>query len=109
MISALCAPDAAGIKRLRDICDRLKQKAPNCIAVLGMAEPGDEKASLVVALGPQAPQKLKAGEVVQAIAPLIEGRGGGKPDFAQAGGTKPAGLKEALEKGSQLILSKLQG
>jgi len=109
-VVALCEPDSQGAKKLRDLSDKFKQKAPDCVVLLGMKEPavdGVEKASLLVAVGPQAPKGISAGELIKEMAPLIEGRGGGKPDLAQAGGTKPAMLKEALEKGLNLLKSKL--
>ncbi len=97
LVSGICAPDAQGIKRLRELADRIKQKAPDCILVLGIKDPSEPKASLLVAVGPQAPQGLSANDLLQAIAPKIEGRGGGKADLAQAGGTRPQGLEEALQ------------
>ncbi|HUP56383.1 MAG TPA: alanine--tRNA ligase, partial [Bdellovibrionota bacterium] len=100
LVAAIAAPDASGIKKLRDLCDRIKQKAPNSIIVLGMKEPGGEKASLIVAVGPQGPKKASAADLLKELAPLIDGRGGGKPDLAQAGGTKPDGLPQAIERAS---------
>jgi alanyl-tRNA synthetase len=103
LVASLCAPDAEGIKRLRDLSDRLKQKAPDAVIVLGMKDPGSEKASLLVAVGPQAPKSMNANELLKTLAPLIEGRGGGKPDLAQAGGTKAAGLEAALTRALSLV------
>ena len=48
-----------------------------------------------------------AGNVVKAMAPLVKGGGGGRPDFAQAGGKDPAGIPAALEKGVALLKSSL--
>ena len=106
IVSALCQPDAQGIKRLRDLSDRIKQKAPQSMIILGMKDPEGSKASLLVAIGPQAPKGISANELLQVIAPLIEGRGGGKPDLAQAGGTRPEGLQEALEKAKAWVQAK---
>ena len=103
IVSSLCAPDAQGIKRLRDLSDRIKQKAPDSIVVLGMKDPDSEKASLLIAVGPKAPSKLNANEILKQIAPLIDGKGGGKPDLAQAGGTKASGLRPALEEAKRII------
>jgi alanyl-tRNA synthetase len=91
------------MKRLRDLSDVLKQKAPNSIIVLGMKDPEAEKASIVVALGPNAPKKITASDLLKGIAPFIDGKGGGKPDFAQAGGTKPAGLADAYKQAASLV------
>lgn len=108
VVSAVCAPDTQGIKRLRDLSDRIKQKAPNAVVVLGMKDPDAEKASLLVALGPEVPKSLSASELLKELAPHIEGRGGGKPDLAQAGGTKPSGLPAAIQQSLSVISKKLE-
>jgi len=107
VVSSLCAPTAEGMKRLRDLAERLKQKSPDSVVVLGMKDPDGAKVSLLVAVGPQAPKTVSASEILKEISPLIDGKGGGKPDMAQAGGTKPAGLEQALHAASELILKKL--
>jgi alanyl-tRNA synthetase len=107
IVSAVCAPDAQGMKRLRDIADMLKQKAPASILALGMKDPAAEKAHLVIAIGPKAPAGLSANDLLKEVAPLIEGKGGGKADFAQAGGVKPAGLQDALNQFQASVLKKL--
>jgi alanyl-tRNA synthetase len=96
VVMSLCAPDAQGVKRLRDLSDLIKQKASDSVIVLGMKDPQSEKASLLVAVGPGAPQAIRASDLLKTIAPFIDGRGGGKPDLAQAGGTRAEGLPEAL-------------
>ena len=63
-----------------------------------MKDPGAEKASLIIATGPQAPKSASASELLKELAPLIDGKGGGKPDLAQAGGTKAAGLPQAIDR-----------
>ncbi len=103
VVTGVCATNPEGIKRLRDIADKIKQKSPGVIAVLGMIEDGGQKASIIAALGPQAPKKIGAGDIIKEIAPLIDGRGGGKPDFAQAGGTKTTGLAQAIEAAGSMI------
>ncbi|MGK5086641.1 alanine--tRNA ligase [Bdellovibrionota bacterium FG-2] len=103
IVVGVCATNSEGIKRLRDIADKLKQKSPGVIAVLGMIEDGGQKVSIIAALGPQAPKKVGAGDIIKEVAPLIDGRGGGKPDFAQAGGTKISGLAQAIEAASSMI------
>jgi alanyl-tRNA synthetase len=106
LVSGICTPDTQGIKRLRELCDRIKQKAPECVLVLGMKDPVEPKASILVAVGPQAPKGMSANELLQSILPQIEGRGGGKPDLAQAGGTRPEGLSEALKLAKQWVASR---
>jgi alanyl-tRNA synthetase len=108
LITHLVAPDAQGVKKLRDLAEMFKQKAPGAVVVLGMKDPYSEKASLIIAVGPQAPKSLSASDLLKELAPLIEGRGGGKPDLAQAGGTKPSALPEALTLAVQLVTKRLQ-
>ncbi len=103
LIAAVCAPDATGVKRLRDIADRVKQKAPDAVAVLGIIDPSADKPSLLIAVGPQASKDYNANQILQQLVSLIDGRGGGKPDLAQAGGTKSGGLKAAIEKARQVL------
>jgi alanyl-tRNA synthetase len=107
MITAEAAANPQGLKHLRDLSDRLKQKAANSVVVLGMKDPENGKVFLIVAIGPQAPKGLHANELLQKIAPLIEGKGGGKPDFAQAGGTNAAKIPEALHKAEEWIQNKI--
>jgi alanyl-tRNA synthetase len=107
LVTAICVPDSQGVKRLRDISDKIKQKSPESVAILGMKDPENGRASLLVAVGPKAPKGLNANELLQSIAPLIEGRGGGKPDLAQAGGAKADGLPEALTQAKTWLEKKL--
>jgi alanyl-tRNA synthetase len=68
-----------------------------------MKDPAGDKAYLLVAVGPKAPKTLNSNEILQKIAPAIGGRGGGKADMAQAGGTNPAGLETALEQARTIV------
>jgi alanyl-tRNA synthetase len=54
-------------------------------------------------------KKLKAGDIVKQIAPIVDGGGGGKPQLAQAGGKNPARIDEALAKATELIRTTLSG
>lgn len=83
------AKDAGALRSLADIW---KQKNSSDVLVL-VAQIG-EKANLLVA---SQNGDIKAGNLVKALAPFIDGRGGGKPDMAMAGGTNPAGIAELLE------------
>lgn len=100
-VSGMLAMDAQGVKKLREMAEVLKNKAPDAVIVLGMKD-GD-KANLIVACGATAQKSVNASEVLKQLAPLIEGRGGGKPDFAQAGGTKAAGLNDAMKTAESLV------
>ena len=55
------------------------------------------KAFVLVAKGKNAPKDFKSGNLIKELAPFIDGRGGGKPDMAQAGGTKLEGIAELLK------------
>jgi alanyl-tRNA synthetase len=101
-----CPPDSKGVKTLRELADNIRQKAPDVLVVLGMKQPETEKVMLLVAKGSEVPGAVKAGDVVSKLAPKIEGRGGGKPDMAQAGGTKLDGLKDAFSS-VEAVLSEL--
>ena len=103
LVASLCAADAQGVKRLRDLSDMIKQKVPEAVIVLGMKDPETDKASLLVAVGPKAPKTLNANELLKQLAPFIDGRGGGKPDMAQAGGTKASGLPDAIKAAHKVI------
>ena len=85
----VAAKDAGSLRSLADIW---KQKNSSDVLVL-VAQIG-EKANLLVA---SQSGDVKSGNLVQALAPFIDGRGGGKPDMAMAGGTNPAGITELLE------------
>ncbi len=86
---------------LRDLADSLKQKMGSGIVVLGAADGG--KVYLVVSVTKDLTSKVQARAVIQELAPIVGGGGGGRPDFAQAGGSKPEGLDLALEKSYALI------
>jgi alanyl-tRNA synthetase len=79
---------------LRDMADQLKNKLGSCALVLAVVE-GD-KVSLVAGVSKDNTGKIKAGELVNFVATQVGGKGGGKPDLAQAGGTNPAALAGAL-------------
>jgi len=86
--------DGADAKALRDTADQLKSKLGSGVVVLGAVE-GD-KVFLVASVTPDLSGRLKAGELIKPVAELVGGRGGGRPDFAQAGGTKPEQVDAAL-------------
>ncbi|MBV8361999.1 MAG: alanine--tRNA ligase, partial [Deltaproteobacteria bacterium] len=91
--------DAPG---LRAIADQLRQQYGSAVVALG-SDLGDNKIALLVAVTPDLVERIKAGEIVKQVAPIIGGSGGGRPDFAQAGGRDAAKLGEALAKIASLI------
>jgi alanyl-tRNA synthetase len=88
--------DGSDMKALHDYADKLRDHLGSGVVVLG-SETGDGKCSVLVALTKDLTGRYHAGKIVGRLAEIIGGKGGGRPDFAQAGGTKPEALKEALE------------
>ena len=85
----------AGMGQLRQLADAWRSKALSDVLVLATASDG--KANLLVAVSDDKTKEgLKAGDLIKAIPPAINGGGGGRPNLAQAGGKNPAGIKEAL-------------
>jgi len=82
-------------KGLRELSDTLKERLGSGIIVLGTAD--GVKANLLVAVTSDLIGRFKAGDLIKAIAPIVGGNGGGKPELAQAGGSKPENIAEALE------------
>ncbi len=87
--------DGADPKSLRDTVDQLKNKLGSAAVVL--ATVSGDKVSLVAGVTKDRTDRIKAGELVNAVATQVGGKGGGRPDMAQAGGTQPAGLDAALQ------------
>jgi len=87
--------EGADARALREAMDKLKDKLKSAVIVLAAADQG--KVSLIAGVTPDLTSKLKAGELVNFVAQQVGGKGGGRPDMAQAGGTNPAALPAALE------------
>jgi alanyl-tRNA synthetase len=88
-------------KGLRDIADRVRDKLQPAVVVLGAVQ-GD-RVALLAAVSKEATKRYHAGNLIKHLAPLVGGGGGGRPDFAQAGGKDPSRLDEALQKVYELI------
>jgi alanyl-tRNA synthetase len=112
------ARDVAGIKVLareatgldaaamRQLSDKLLAKINSGVVVLGRT--GEGKVSLIVRTSSDLMKRVPAGQVIKELAPLVGGRGGGKPDMAEGGGNQPEKLKEALE-ASYAVVERLLG
>ena len=87
--------DGADAKVLRETLDQLKGRLRSAAIVLGSTEGG--KVMLIAGVTSDLTDKIKAGELVNHVAVQVGGKGGGRPDMAQAGGTNPAGLAAALQ------------
>jgi alanyl-tRNA synthetase len=81
-------------KALRDTVDQLKNKLGTAAIVLAAVD--GEKVRLVAGVTRDATDRVRAGDLVNVVAEQVGGRGGGRPDFAQAGGSDPSRLAEAL-------------
>ncbi|MCM2265069.1 MAG: alanine--tRNA ligase [Desulfuromonadales bacterium] len=92
-------------KGLREMADRLRDKLGSGVVAIGC--PFDGKANLLVAVTKDLTDRLRAGDLVAAMAAEVGGRGGGRPDLAQAGGTQPERLDAALAKAEALIAAAL--
>ncbi|MFK8053908.1 MAG: alanine--tRNA ligase [Woeseiaceae bacterium] len=87
--------DGADAKSLRDAVDRFRDKlGPKSVVALGAVE--DEKVRLAVGVSKPLIGQIKAGDLVKSIAAGVGGKGGGRPDFAQAGGSEPENLDKSL-------------
>ncbi|SDX91148.1 alanyl-tRNA synthetase [Allochromatium warmingii] len=86
--------DGADSKSLRVTLDQLKDKLGSAVIVL--ATETDGKVSLIAGVTKDLTDRLQAGELIREVAEQVGGKGGGRPDMAQAGGTNPAGLPAAL-------------
>jgi alanyl-tRNA synthetase len=95
--------DGLNMEELRSAADSLKQRLGSAVVILG-AQAGD-KAFLVVSVTKDLAGRIPADRLIREIAPLIGGGGGGRPDFAQAGGKKAESLDRALEAGVSVVES----
>jgi len=97
--------DGADAKTLRETMDKLKDKLQSAAIVL--AAVADGKVSLIAGVTADATSKVKAGELVNFVAQQVGGKGGGRPDMAQAGGTEPANLPKALAGVTEWVSAKV--
>ncbi len=93
--------EGADAKSLRDMLDQLKNKLGSGVVVLG-AEDG-EKVSLVAGVTKDLTDRVKAGDLIRNLAAQVGGKGGGRPDMAQGGGTDPAALPAAIASVEALV------
>jgi len=99
--------EGADAKALRELADGLKDRLRSCALVLAAVE-GD-KVSLVASVSADLTARLKAGELVNHVAAQVGGKGGGRPDMAQAGGTRPENLAAALASVQDWVAAKQAG
>ncbi|TVT48206.1 MAG: alanine--tRNA ligase [Denitromonas halophila] len=97
--------DGADVKALRETMDKLKDKLGSAAIVLASADDG--KVTLIAGVTADLTGKVKAGELVNFVAQQVGGKGGGRPDMAQAGGTQPENLPGALMRVSEWVGERL--
>jgi alanyl-tRNA synthetase len=100
--------DGADAPALRDAVDQLKSKLRSAAIVLASVQDAD-KVVLIAGVTQDQIAKVKAGDLVNVVAQKVGGRGGGRPDLAQAGGNDPAKLDEALASVAAWVEAKLLG
>ena len=94
-------------KSLRDMVDQLKNKLGSAAIVLATVQ--GEKVSLIAGISKDQTSRLKAGDLVNSVATKVGGKGGGRPDMAQAGGNDPSALNEALKQVPAWVQEQLKG
>ncbi len=99
------AIEGADAKALRELADKLRDKLKSCALVLGSVVEG--RVALIAAVTPDATSRVKAGELVNFVAGQVGGKGGGKPDLAQAGGSETDKLPAALHSVESWVRGKL--
>jgi alanyl-tRNA synthetase len=104
-VKILAAQIEGDAQALRETADKLRDKLQPCALVLGSV--ADGKVSLVAMVSSGLTSRIKAGELVNFVAGQIGGKGGGRPDMAQAGGTEPDKLPSALASVSDWVSAKL--
>ncbi len=93
--------DAEDAKALRELADKVRQKLPSGIVVLGARR--GEKVSFLATVSPDLVKRFHAGDLVKALAERVGGGGGGRPERAEAGGTKPEALPAALAHAREVL------
>jgi alanyl-tRNA synthetase len=93
--------DGVDSKSMRGVSDHVRDKIGSGVVVL--ASKTDSGAAVTVAVTKDCTDRFHAGKIIKEIASLVDGRGGGKPDFAQAGGKNPEGIPALLEKANELV------
>jgi alanyl-tRNA synthetase len=93
--------DGVDKAQMRDLVDQLRGKLGSGVVVLGAANEG--KVTLIVGVTKDLTGRLQAGKIVAALAPLVGGRGGGRPDLAEAGGSDAGALDSALQKAADVV------
>jgi alanyl-tRNA synthetase len=97
------AREASGLDAaaMRQLSDTLLARLKSGVVILGRS--GEGKVSLIVRTSADLTKKVPAGQVIKELAPIVGGRGGGKPDMAEGGGNQPENLAAALQKSYEVV------
>jgi alanyl-tRNA synthetase len=93
--------DGVDGKQLRDLADQLKEKLGSGVVVLASA--GEANVNLVASVSKDLTKKYHAGNMIKVLAGMVGGGGGGRPDFAQAGGKEPDKIAAVLRRAEELV------
>jgi alanyl-tRNA synthetase len=88
---------------MRDLVDQMRSKLGSGVVVLGAADSDAGKVSLIVGVTKDLTAKVQAGKIVGALAAMVGGKGGGRPDLAEAGGSDVGALEGALAKVAEVV------
>jgi len=99
----MVARRVAGLDKsaLGQLADTLKNKLQSGVVMLASENEG--RVSIVVSVTKDLVPRIHAGNIVKRIAPIVGGGGGGRPDFAEAGGKNPAGIDQMLEESRKVV------
>jgi alanyl-tRNA synthetase len=100
--------EGADAESLRSAADNYKSRLENAVIVLG-TRVADDKVMLVASVSPSVSKTVSAGKLIGEVARLVGGKGGGRPDFAQAGGNDPSKLEDALRRVPAMVAAQLGG
>ena len=105
----LVARQVSGLDKdgLRALVDQHRDRIKSGVVVL--AAPSDDKVSIVVGVTADLTKKVTAGQVVKELAPIVGGKGGGRPDFAEAGGKDPSKIGEMLASARAVVEKLISG
>jgi alanyl-tRNA synthetase len=93
--------DGVDAKQLRELADQLREQMGS--GVVFLASRGKDNVALVSSVTSDLTRRYHAGNIVKEVAPIVGGGGGGRPDFAQAGGKEPSRTDEALKKVWEIV------
>jgi alanyl-tRNA synthetase len=94
-----------GLERgpMRDLVDQMRGKLGSGVVVLGAADSAAGKVSLIVGVTKDLTARVQAGKIVGTLAGMVGGKGGGRPDLAEAGGSDAGALDGALGKAAEVV------